>query len=84
MIGALQGRTFAPRDVRIAEFAPKDNVHGIGYQPLSARVGIAMWRFRRADVRGRSTTWETTDTSFQPGLAWECWRRMTATMKTAK
>ena len=41
IIGALQGRTFAPRDVSIAEFAPKDNVHGIGYQPLSARVRCA-------------------------------------------
>ena len=38
MLNALQGRTFAPKDVTIASLQPKDNVHGIGYTPLSAKV----------------------------------------------
>jgi hypothetical protein len=36
---ALQGKTFAPREVTIAIYSAKDNVHGIGYVPLSAAVG---------------------------------------------
>lgn len=34
----IEGKTFAPRDVTIARFEAKDNVHGIGYKPLSAAV----------------------------------------------
>ena len=41
VLAALEGKTFAPRDVTIAAYSAKDNVHGIGYIPLSAAVRCA-------------------------------------------
>jgi hypothetical protein len=38
LVSAISTATFAPRDVQVEEYTAKDNVFGIGYKPLSAKV----------------------------------------------